>query len=232
MNRFAILAIGLTLLLCAPLANAALTIDFSIDGGSVTACGSGPDDGPVSCSISSGGIAAQVVTGTSNSPGVGNEAELLGDTVQVTSSRPGTHTLMLWFTAQDFNQPVLPSILTGSLSTTATSANTVSSASLISCVDDTNGTAPPLGCSGGTVSNAIQTDTGSGATSGTSTAGATPTALFSLQQALTLTLKSGSDFNIVTSTSLAVPEPASFTLFGGLALLAGSLVRRRAKRAV
>jgi len=230
MNRFAILAIGLALLLCAPLANAALTIDYKIDGGLVLTCGSGADDGPVTCDINTGGVSALVVTGTSNSPGSGNEAELLGDTVQVQSL--GSHTLTLWFTAQDFSQPVLPSILTGSLSTTATSANSVSSASLMSCVDNTNGTAPPLGCSGGTVSNAIQTDTGAGATSGTSTTGATPKALFALQQALTLTLTRGSDFNIVTSTSLAVPEPASFTLFGGLALLAGSLVRRRAKRAV
>src|SRR5215472_3329775 len=100
MNRFAMLAIAVTLLVFAPLANAALTINFSVDGGAVMNCGSGPDDGPVTCSISSGGVSALVVTGTSNSPGVGNEAELLGDTVQVQST--GSHKLVIWFSAQDF----------------------------------------------------------------------------------------------------------------------------------
>src|ERR1035438_9415536 len=110
-----------------PSANASLTINYQIGVGPVQNCGTGLDDGPVICSISEFGVSALVVTSTSNSPGTSGVAEQLGDTVDVTST--GAATLKIWFTAQDFQLPTAPpgQIFFGSLSTTATSANSVSS---------------------------------------------------------------------------------------------------------
>jgi hypothetical protein len=231
MNRFAILAIGLALLLCAPLANAALTINFKIDAGPVTLCGSGADTGPVTCNINVSGVSASVVTAVSNSPGSPSVSELLGDTVQVTST--ANHTLTIWFTAQDFTLPTGNLMFQSGLVTNATLGNGGGGTTgLQSCVDDANGTAPALGCSGGSLTNANQTIVGTGSASQTIVGSANATSPYSLEQALTFTLHNGTDLNTTTTTSLALPEPASLTLFGGLALLAGWTVRRRAKRAI
>jgi hypothetical protein len=230
MNRFAILAIGLALLICAPMANAALTINYKIDSGLVMLCGSGADTGPVTCDISTGGVSATVVTATSNSPGTTAGSELLGDTVEVTST--GSHTLTIWFTAQDFTQPTGSLIFQSGLVTNSTLLNSSGSAGLQSCVDNTNGTAPALGCSGGSLTNTTQTLTGAGSASQTLMGSANATSKYSLEQALSFTLHNGTDLNTTTTTSLVVPEPASITLFGGIALLVGGLVRRRAKRAI
>ena len=230
MRKLAVLLGVLALVACAPMANATLTINYQIIGvnASPVVCGTGSDDGPVVCSFSGGGVNASIVSSTSNSPGVAGEAEQLGSTLELTST--ATRTVDVWFTSQDFTQP-LNGTYESSLSTTAPSANTVSTAALTGCIDTTNGTAPALGCAGGTLSNPSQTDTGSGSTSGTVTTGVGPLHTpYSLEQMLTLTLHSGSDFNVITSQSIAVPEPGSMMLLGTLLIGITTLFRKRVAR--
>jgi hypothetical protein len=212
------------------MANAALTINYQIVGVTgVTTCGvPGPDDGPVTCSFSGGGVNAAVVSSSSNSPGAAGVAEQFGSTLELTST--ATRTVDVWFTSQDFNTPI-SGTYESSLSTTATAANSVSTAALTSCIDTTNGTAPALGCAGGTLSNAAQTDTGAGSTSNTVATGVGPLATpYSLEQELVLTLKAGSDFNVITSQSIAVPEPGSMMLLGIVLIGLTTLFRKRAAR--
>jgi hypothetical protein len=210
------------------MANAALTINYEIGAGPVLNCGSGPDDGPVICTFTGGGVTVAVVTSTSNSPGTPSVAEQFGDTVEVTST--GTQTVKIWLTAQDFTSPK-GSLYESSLSTTATAANSQSTAALTGCIDTTNGTAPALGCAGGSLTNAPETLMGSGALSNTVSAGVGPLATpYSLQEQVTLTLRSGSDFNVITSQSIAVPEPGSMMLLGTVLIGITTLLRKRAAR--
>lgn len=209
----------------APSANATLTINYQIDGGAVTLCNTGPDAGPVSCSFSGSGINVAVVTSTSNSPGTPNEAEQFGDTVNVTST--GDHTVNIWLTSQNFTMPTLhPTAYENSLALTGTFANTSESAQLQTCVDNTNGTAPALGCSGGSLTQSL-TLAGSGVNDNSILGTANQISKYSLQQELTLTLHAGSDFNVISSQSLTVPEPAGIVLLGTVLVGLTTLVRRK-----
>jgi hypothetical protein len=228
MRKLAGLLSGLALVACAPLANAALTINYEIGAGPVITCGSGGDDGPVTCNFAGGGVNAAVVSSSSNSPGSLGVAEQFGSTLEVTSTKAVT--VEVWFTSQDFTTPIAGTY-EASLSTTATAANSTASAALTSCIDTSNGTAPALGCAGGSLTNPTQTDSGAGSTSGTVFGGAgslsTP---YSLEQELTLTLAPGSDYNVITSQSIVVPEPTSIVLLGTAFLGITALLRKKARR--
>jgi hypothetical protein len=229
MNKYTGLMGGLLLALCAPLANAALTINYSINGSATQLCGNGADTGPVVCNIVGSGVAATVVTAVSNSPGTPGEAELLGDSVQVTST--GNNTLKIWITAQNFTMPTGVTIFESGLTSNSTLLNTSGSLGLQSCVDNANGTAPALGCSGGSLVNPTQTLAGGQSASSTVFGTANAVSKYSLEQALTLTLHAGTDFNTTTTTSLEVPEPNSMLLFGSLLVGVSILARRKNKKA-
>jgi hypothetical protein len=224
--------VGLAFAACVQLANASLVINYSINGGSTMSCGSGTDDGPVTCSITGSGVSVSVVTATSNSPGTSGGAEQFADTVEATSTVNAS--VRIWVTAQDFTMPTTPPGLTyeSSLSGTSVLGNSSSTAGLKSCIDTTNGPAPPLGCGGGTLTNTPETFTG--AMSLSNTVFGTVTSLsgtYALEQLITLSLTPSSDFNIDSSQSLsAVPEPASIVLLGTLLVGIATIFRKKLAR--
>jgi hypothetical protein len=242
MRKTAYILPVLALLAYVPRANAALVINYQIDLNPITLCGTGADAGPVSCSFSAFGVSAAVVTATSNSPGTAGGANQLADTVQVTST--GSHTVMIWVTAQDFTAPTAaPLTYVSNLGITAPGQNTTSMAGLHSCIDTTNGVAPPIGCGGGSLTNVNQSLTGAGSMSNSVTTPVgpiVPTGIippcpsgshcYSLEQAITLTLINGSNFNIITSQSVTptVPEPTSIVLLGSAILGAIAGIRKKA----
>ena len=148
----------------------------------------------------------------------------------------------LWLAAQNFSFPTVPpGTITFDSEVALTSTTGTGSVGLESCVDTSNGLAPPTTtfCSAGTsLINVPQSY--SGASSEQNTVSSTITSLgkpFSLSQEITLTLGRNSNLNVDTSSILTpsqipppIPEPASIALLGGAILLItakGHGVRRK-----
>jgi hypothetical protein len=204
-------------------------------------CNTGPDDGPVICPlILASGVSVSGFTGDSNSPGGPLDAEEFGSTLHIINASSLTRSVTLWIAAQDFTFPTItpmtPSI-TYSSEVALTSTLGSGTVDLTSCVDETNGLAPPTNpfCPLGTPSLTNMTQSFSGASSHNNTVMESLSAIttpFSLSQVITLSLNAHSELNVNTSQILTpVPEPGNVMLLGTALFLvfSGARIARRRK---
>lgn len=222
-------------------AHASLQLSWSIQGSAPVVCNTGPDDGPVICGlILSSGVSISGFTGDSNSPGGPLDSEQFGSTLHIINASSFTRSVQLWISAQNFTFPTItpmtPSIDYSS-EVALTSTLGAGSVDLTSCIDETNGLAPPTSpfCPLATPSLTNVTQMFSGASSHNNTVMENLTAIttpFSLSQVITFSLNAHSELNVNTSQILTpVPEPANAMLLGTalIALTAGLRGRRRRK---
>lgn len=236
---------GIAFLAFTPLAHANFAITYSVNGAAPSTCinntDSTNDTGVTECFSSltaiGGGISAQDMSGTSNSPGAAGVTsfQTSSDTTIIASTAA---TLDIWLSAQDFVNPHTPPgpvTYTSSLTLIPTSSASTS-VTLVNCVDENNALPPGLGgtfcgAPAGTLNNAL---VGSGNTSVSNNNSGTITTLtapYSLEEHITVVLAAGSHLEIQTSQDLSsVPEPVSAVLFGTLLVGLGIFRRRQLKR--
>jgi hypothetical protein len=236
---YLIMAVG-----CAPLAHAALQLSFQISGGTQTVCATSTvETGPLTCpSITGSGVTITNFSAQTNAPGGPTESHEFGSTLEITNTSTPSVLVILWLSAQNFTFPTVPpGTITFDSEVALTSTSGTGSVGLESCVDTSNGLAPPTTafCSAGP--SLINVSQGySGASSEQNTKSTPITSLkapFSLSQEITLTLNRNSNLNVDTSAILTpstvpppIPEPASIALLGGAMLFTaagGRLFRRK-----
>jgi len=241
MRKFTSVLGAVAILGCASLAHANYVIGYSLNGGAPLLCDNNVSDTAAGCfgvaTPIGGGITIFNLSGASNSPGLPSGADQEGSTTTITATSAAT--LTLWFASQNFSNPLAPPALDYASNVSITTFQAGSSGSVIlkSCVDQSNGTAPPVGVFCGTpaatLTNAALAISGALGGSASNTVNgsvALLTSPFSLSQKVDLTLGAGTKVNLITSQALApVPEPASIVLFGGamLFIIAGSRAARR-----
>jgi len=243
MRKFSSVLGAVAILGCASLAHANYVIGYSVNGGAAALCDNNVSDDAAGCfavaTSIGGGLTVTSLTGASNSPGLPSGADQEGSTTTITATSAAT--LTIWFAAQNFTNPLAPPALAidyaSNVSITTFLKGSSGSVALESCVDQSNGTAPPVGtfCSApaATLTNLVLPISGALGGSASNTVGESFTPLhspFSLSQRVDLILGAGTKVNLVTSQALSpVPEPASIVLFGGamLFVIAGSRAARR-----
>ncbi len=227
----------LSLVALAPLARANYQISYQLNGGAITNCANSSNDDLATCFTSptniGGGVTITQLTGTSNSPGTTGEAIQTGSVVDITTT--GSGTLNLWLAAQDFTMPVTPPGLNDKGSLTVIPTSGTGTVALTNCVDQSNGTAPPLGpfCSTPAVqfNNPMITYSDTTSQSNNVSAGISNlSAPFSLSELVTITFSSASEIEVQTRQVLATPEPASIMLMGSLLAGIATLIRKKAAR--
>ncbi len=148
---------------CAQLAQAALQLSYSVNGATPVACALTADDGPAVClpgTVSP--ITIQLLDASSNSPGTPANSQEAGSTLVI--STPVAATLKIWIAAQDFTTPSAPPDILFSSGLTTNSTTGIGTASLTSCVDTTNGLAPPavaFCAAGPSLTNTLESYSGS-----------------------------------------------------------------------
>jgi len=232
---------GALLLACfAPLAHANFQISYQVGAGPIINCANSGTDTLASCFAvptvidATSGLQITQLTGTSNSPGTASQARQTGSVVDIINTNAVT--LKIWLAAQDFTAPTTPPAIDYKTSLTIIPTTGIGSATLESCVDTSNGTAPPLGSfcssSAATLNNATSY---AGTTSLASNNESTISSLsgtYSLSQLLTLTLGAGSEVEVQTRQVLTpVPEPISIALLGAVFLLTSRSILRKRKQA-
>jgi hypothetical protein len=231
MKRLAVLLSVLAVLVCAPLANATVTINYQIGAGLVLLCDSGVNS--ASCNITGpGSLTLNLVGSSANSPGTVTEAHQFNSTNHIGYAGATPVTLKIWFTADGFVMPSGAGVLyTSELSGTSVAGNTgTQTLGATSCIDTSDGVAPPLGCAGGTLTHANQTYFHAHSDDETlmTTVGPLGTP-YALQQLITLSLNKTANLNFSSSQSLtAVPEPGSIVLLGSLVAGLATFIRRKA----
>ena len=140
---------------CASLAQAALQLSFQLPGGSPTVCATSPvETGPLTCpSIAGSGVTITNFSAQTNAPGGPAESHEFGSTLQIINSSSSTELVTLWLAAQNFSFPTVPpGTISASSELALTSTTGTGSVGLESCVDTSNGLAPPTTtfCSSGT----------------------------------------------------------------------------------
>jgi hypothetical protein len=232
--------IGMFLLvLCAPLAHADFVISYQLTGGAATQCAdvssASPDNdaicfGAALTNLGSNVFARALIGAGSQDPGLTEE---ISDSLRIDNEGSKSETLTLWLADQDFTSPTGSGIQYVS-SLSITSFGGAGSVQLESCIDKSNGTAPPSGtfCSSpaATLTSALEKYNfplkASNSDSEMSYISLTNTP-YALSEKITLVLGAGSKVNLVTSQTLSVPEPASLILLGSTLLGASLMVRRR-----
>lgn len=222
---------------CASLAHANFQISYSLNGGGAINCANSASNLSATCFSTStnigGGVSIFTLQGTSNSPGTASLGFQTGSLTQITTGAAPA-TLDIWVAAQGFTSPSTPPAISYESSLTLIPTTGTGSVSLESCVDTSNGTAPPLGtfCSApaATLTNgplayndAISAASNSFGTINTLTA--TP---YSLSQEIVLSLGANTVLQIQTRQLLTpTPEPAALALLGTTLLGAAFLLRRK-----
>src|SRR5262245_31515174 len=108
MKKLSVLSLLLSLALCTPLAQGAIQLSFSLDGGAAVICDSDPvSSATLNCGAASvGDVSINSATATSNSPGGPVDANVFQATLQIQTTL--AHTLEIWVAAQDFTFPTAP----------------------------------------------------------------------------------------------------------------------------
>jgi hypothetical protein len=186
-------------------------------------CGPSPISSGVDLSVDAAGT-----------PGISTSVQTLDATVSIMNTSAATETVIIWIAAQDFLPPTTPNIgFSSTLSTISTAG--MGFTDLESCIDASNGLAPPppdTFCTSpaGTLTNPVEAYSGiSSATNTVASTISSPTGPYSVAEMITLELGPGSTLPVTTSLSVTpVPEPTSITLLlGGVVLLTGHAIRRK-----
>jgi hypothetical protein len=223
-----------------PLAHANYKLSYDVGAGAVE-CANVASNTLATCFASptfvggAAGITMTQFTGNSNSPGTPANAQQQGSVVDIATTGPGT--LTLWLAAQDFTNPVTPPGINIATSLTVIPTSGSGSVTLTSCVDQSNGTAPPLPgvfCSAPAYTDDNPTINYSGTTSQSNNDGGLILALaapYSLSQRIVITFTTASQLQVQSRQVLAaVPEPAGIVLMGTATLGVIALLRKRAAR--
>jgi len=232
-----------------PLAHAAVQISFSFTNpaaavlassvGGCTTSGTGPTaPGETELCYTGGQNIGSGVTvldlSTTGQQNVSN-SEQLGSSLEIETGSTAV-TLTIWLAASGFTEPTAPPDIDYSSKLSITSNTGVGTVSLESCVDTSNGLAPPTNtfCASpaATLTTSAGSETYSGSASNSQTDLGVITSLlttpYSLSQKITLTLGANSDLNVITSQILTpVPEPMSIALLGGVLILVSRAMRRK-----
>jgi len=229
------------LVVLAPLAHANYVLSYSTDGGAtVHLCPGEPAGGFASDTLATcfasptvvaAGVTITTFQGTSNSPGGPAISMQTGSVTTIDASVAGT--LILYLAAQNFSFPTAPpGFVTDDTSLTVIPTQDTGTVALTNCVDQSNGTAPPVGpfCSSPAISVTNATISFSGVTQ-QSNAGfgstATLSSMFSLSEMITIAFSAGT-LEVQTRQVLSsVPEPASIVFLGTTTLVLISFFRKR-----
>lgn len=238
MNRLTGLAAALLLAACTPLAQGAIAISYSLNGGADVVCGAPPlnpnpvSSGPAVCAfVSEPGLSIQEISASSNSPGTPALSQQQGATLLITTTA-AIPSLKIFIGAQDFVTPTTPPAINYLSNLSFTDTTGTGTAALTSCVAGDNGLGetPFCGSPEASLTNATLTlGPGAGANSISETISSLTVTPYSLEQEITLlNLSSGANINVITSQILTpVPEPASILFFSSTLLGAGLLFRRK-----
>lgn len=224
----------MALMAFAPLAHANYVLSYN-SGAGATNCANVASNTLASCFATptgiGGGITVTSFEGTSNSPGTAGGAQQIGSVVDISTTGAGT--LTLWLAAQGFTAPTTPPNITDATSLTVIPTSGLGTVTLESCVDQSDGTAPPTGtfCSAPALTVTNPTINYSGDTSQSNNDSGVITSLaatFSLSEVITITFTEASEIEVQTRQVLtAVPEPGSIVLLGTVLVGLGTLIRKR-----
>ena len=205
-------------LFTALLAQGAMQLSYSINGGATITCAVDPiSSGPAACvgPIVDQGVTINVFASGTNSPGTPNIANQLTTSLSLRSTTSAI--VEFWASSQDFTQPTAPPTLDYFSNLSTTSVLGSGTADLTSCLDTGNNLAPPFCTAGFSLTNVQQNWIAPTATSGTvSTTVANLSGPYSLSQHITIALNADSQMNVIASQVLTspIPEPMSIVLLG------------------
>jgi hypothetical protein len=202
---------ALLLSLGAPLAHADFLISYQIGSGSIVTC-THTASSPNSSGLCMPNIFS-AIAGFGSQVGTSATDLLVG---LIDNTGRSTETFKIWLADQNFTSPTTPPKLVDSATVMSSGPVTV-----VSCIDTSNGTAPPLGtfCSSAAGMKLSGTD---------SQLISSLKSPYSLSQVVTFSLSAGSELSFIAEQTVTpVPEPASLILLGSGLLGATILVRKR-----
>lgn len=225
---------------CVPLAHADIQLSYSVNGNAPVVCDSVPSADPnntADCFLNPTtlpGSNVKVTLFSGEGIQASGDTEQDGATLKIQNTGLTKQTLTFWIADNNFSTPTAPPEILYSSNLNGTSTQGSGSVDLTSCVDTSNGLAPPTAtfCSSPAATLVNTTFNFSGSSSDTndtvSTFITTLGSPYTLSQVITLTLNAGASLNFNTSQVLTqVPEPGVIVLFGTVLVIIGSTRRKK-----